>query len=627
MAADEGRSVRSSVVRPLILALAVGLAGLLLTAVVARARGGFTFEIFHDAPPQPRIVQGFARASPYGGRDGLAVREQAYLRLRRLTRAEPWTMAFDARAARRSGAILNITVDDEVVARETLGPEWTPIAVAIAARDTAGAVVGFGVEGARGPAVIGPVVFRSAAWVWPGTATLAASFAASLAIGLLLASAGWAARAAAVAAAGLIVQAVVFTRGLAGEGTYLPWATEWTLVILGAAIAATLILRRSPVLWTEWRAAIVLTAVGLSVHGWVLRHPLLGVGDSLFHQHRFQSVLGGSYFFTSSAPGGEFPYPVALYVMALPLAPLVDDTRWLLRAMALVAHGAAGLALFAAVKRWRSPEQAFWVQVLFLAVPVGYHTLAVAYLTNSVGQSVSVAAMAAAIAWPFDRRPRLGFGILTGLAAIAFLTHFGTFLLLGACLASFAVWRFQGGDRRRAGHVAMAAVAAALISIAAFYGWFGDTYRALVARPAQTSVAGDAPPPVMRREAHQTQYVPGLDAIGVRLAAVPRYVDRYFGWWLLPLAVIGWFARRRRARDAFGDATIAWLAACAVFFVLGHISTLDVRYYLAAYPALAMLGTEAQAAGRVLGTSAGVLAVAGATTGVAYWLAWLGAWP
>jgi hypothetical protein len=604
----------------------VGLAGLILTLAVAAGRGGFVHEIFDDAPPQPRVIQAFSRVPAAGGIEGAGVRSRAHLRLRRLNRTPPWRVSFLARSARAAGSTLTVAVDEQAVWEQALTPEWTSVSFAIPARAMRGAVIEFSVERSSRPAVISDVTFQPSSWFWLNAETLWASLALSLGIGLLVVSAGAEPRAIAAGFGALVVLALVVTRGL-GEGPYVPWTVGWGLAAVAAGSLANWWLgRRSE--RRDWRAAIVLAAAALAAHGWILGHPLIGIGDSQFHQHRFQTVQNGEYFFTSDAPGGAFPYPVALYVLAGPFAGLVEDTRWLLRAFAIVAHAGAGLAIFAAVRRWRPADEAFWAQVIFLAVPVGYHTFAVAYLTNSFGQSMSVMALAAAVAWPFDRQPLRGAVVLAAAASAAFLAHLGTFMMLGLCLAALTAGLFvHAPERPRARLIALSTSVAVLFSVLIFYGWFGDTYRAMLSRPAVAAAPADAPPPVMRREAHQTQYVPGLAALRVRLAAMPRYVERYYGWWLLPLAMSGWLAARRRPSDPLRVLVGAWLATGGVFFVLGHVSSLDIRYYLGTYPAFALLGAQWVTGGPPIRAAGLALTLFGALTAVVYWLSWLGAWP
>jgi hypothetical protein len=90
----------------------------------------------------------------------------------------------------------------------------------------------------------------------------------------------------------------------------------------------------------------------------------------------------------------------------------------------------------------------------------------------------------------------------------------------------------------------------------------------------------------------------GGRGISDRLAAVPRYLNLYFGFPALVLA--GWGAAelwRSRARDRATLAATGWLLSCGAFLVLGILTPVDMRYYLAAIPALAVFGATAAAAG------------------------------
>jgi len=77
-----------------------------------------------------------------------------------------------------------------------------------------------------------------------------------------------------------------------------------------------------------------------------------------------------------------------------------------------------------------------------------------------------------------------------------------------------------------------------------------------------------------------------------RLAAVPGYVQKYLGFPLIVLALAGlWKALRRT--DVLTRLLQGWLAACLGLFVLGQISSIDVRYYLAAGPPLVVFAAAA----------------------------------
>lgn len=111
------------------------------------------------------------------------------------------------------------------------------------------------------------------------------------------------------------------------------------------------------------------------------------------------------------------------------------------------------------------------------------------------------------------------------------------------------------------------------------------------------------------------------------MAAIPPYVERYYGFWLIALALVGWLAGRGRPRDPLRALAAGWIVASAFFFVLGHISSLDIRYYLGAYPALAIVGAQAQSGRWATRTAGALLLSYGGISAVVYWLAWLGAWP
>ena len=76
-----------------------------------------------------------------------------------------------------------------------------------------------------------------------------------------------------------------------------------------------------------------------------------------------------------------------------------------------------------------------------------------------------------------------------------------------------------------------------------------------------------------------------------RLASVPRYVRLYFGIPIILLAVAGgWRLYVRGARDRATLATLGWTAACMIFLVIGIVTPVDMRHYLAAIPAFAVAG-------------------------------------
>jgi hypothetical protein len=124
--------------------------------------------------------------------------------------------------------------------------------------------------------------------------------------------------------------------------------------------------------------------------------------------------------------------------------------------------------------------------------------------------------------------------------------------------------------------VLVAALAALAVSVILYYGHFGDTYRTEFARLGQETATGAA-------EA-------GGRGILTRMASVPRYLQSYLGLPALALAGAGgWQLWRRAARDRLTLAVSAWVVSCLMFLAVGVLTPVDMRYYLASIPVVAIL--------------------------------------
>jgi hypothetical protein len=331
------------------------------------------------------------------------------------------------------------------------------------------------------------------------------------------------------------------------------------------------------------RFAAVFSAGALFLKLLVLLHPNMPVGDAMFHAHKFQGVLGGTLYFTSIAPGGySFPYPPGLYVFASVFSGLVRrgaGDMALLRIITGSADAAAGLLLyFVVVKAWGNRLAAAMAVALYHLIPVDLAVLTTGNLTNAFAQSVAVAAMAL-MASAAVRLERWGAtALLAAVLAVSYLSHTGTLaILFVATVATAILFWWRGGPplRSPAAAIALATTAAATLAVVVYYAHFMDTYRAELGRIGHetATAASDA----------------GGRTIGDRLRLVPYFLGVYVGAPVLLFAVLGGVELAlRRTRDRLTLTLAGWMLSCAAFLVIGILTPVDMRHYLAAVPALAI---------------------------------------
>jgi hypothetical protein len=132
--------------------------------------------------------------------------------------------------------------------------------------------------------------------------------------------------------------------------------------------------------------------------------------------------------------------------------------------------------------------------------------------------------------------------------------------------------------------IVTALVVALVLAVAVYYAQFLETYRTEFARLGSESKA--AAPDAGGRSVLQ------------RALAVPRYAYLYFTIPAMVLAVAGALEHWRRAsRDRLSLTIAGWGAACALFLLLGVLTPVDMRYYLAATPAVTLLAAAGASAG------------------------------
>jgi hypothetical protein len=390
--------------------------------------------------------------------------------------------------------------------------------------------------------------------------------------------------AAAMVAGAALATVGAFLYGFAAHNSFPFDAFRMAVAVsLGAFATGLAVSRGRPsTLSTPARTVIVLSALACYVKLLVVLHPAAPTGDGVFHAHRFESVLGGRFYFTSIAPGDySFPYPVLLYIVSAPFSGLAHDTLQradLLRIVVTVADSAAGGLLYVMVVRFTMNRAAGVMAVAWYhVIPMTAWIMTWGNLTNAFGQALFIATLAAAVVLPItSSRPSLI--AVSALAAGALLSHPSTCAILVAALAATAaVFWWRGGALRRSGiALATAGAAAALVAVAVYYAWFPAVYARELTRIAAASGTGIA------------AATPDL-TIGTRIRLAPQLALDYLGWPALIMAAVGiWRMAAERVDRTLRDLIAAWTASCIAFLLLGIVTPVQMRAYFALFPAIAI---------------------------------------
>jgi hypothetical protein len=413
-----------------------------------------------------------------------------------------------------------------------------------------------------------------------GMVLASAVFGAALAlIGITAGSAVGAVIVVSAAQAGLVA------RGF-GAYTEFPSTLAQLAVWVGFAAAALALgiqaLRGAPFRNTA-KFVAAFSASALMLKAAVLLHPDMPVGDALFHAHRFRTVAAGSLYFTSIAPGNYlFPYAPGLYVFALPfsvLLPRATADMAMLRLIVVSVDAIAAVLLYGMIVQVRGDRLAGACAVaLYHLVPLDFRIATVGNLTNAFAQSLGVMVLAMAASGSFRLERRLAVAAFTVLLACAFMSHTGAFAIFAVAMPLVGIlfwWRGGPALRSPATALMVALSIAVVAAVGLYYAHFMETYRTELARiGAETAAAAPAP---------------GGRTIQDRLVSVPRYLHLYLGIPTLVLAAVGGTALwRSGSRDRL-TLTIAGLTlACLAFLVLGIVTPVDMRHYLAVIPAVAL---------------------------------------
>ena len=346
----------------------------------------------------------------------------------------------------------------------------------------------------------------------------------------------------------------------------------------------------------EWPVAVGLVLGVAALELAVFAHPLAQVGDGIFQVHRAQEVRGGQYFFTSITPQPffEFPYPVALYLVAMPFWRFFTTDLGhvlLLRSVTLVAHALAGIGFYAAVRRqWSDGRAALVCATLWMLARAPLEGLSNANLTNVFGQGVFGVAMAG-VGWL-----SAGAASVVSLAGtcfsifIAFLSHFGTTMvglpLLGVVSVALIVF-----GRRAARRAGLLVLALTLIASAASYVVYYSHFTAVFRQTFDRVTSRQPEPPTKSK-----LVAPPSEKLKQWYAGTgDDYGRPSLSLMATALAGAVLLARRRR-RDGVTLVLAGWGLIWVGFTALGIFSPISIRVNLAAAPVFVCLAAYALSA-------------------------------
>ena len=644
---------------PLVRVLAATLAGALLGAgcLALQVRRAPDVSIPFDQP-LPRLLGGFHGMERQGDVTFAWTTPTATVTLAGLDRRVAWRCVVRLRGARAADVpqpVVTVGVDGISRARVTGTNTYEDIDVAVPVSERPGLILTLAssptfVPGPRDRRELGVQVDQitcrpDSGGVLPSRQALSAAATAGGAFAMLFAVLGaplWLVVMGTFAMAA--TQAVALGTGAAMYVPYLGRVPTLAAAPVAAALAASGLIasRLGRPATPAARFVLAYSAAAFYLLLLALLHPSKALVDAVFHAHRLEWVHGGRYFFTQPMPDGvAFPYAIALYVVSSPWMAFTRDHVALLRIVVCAAHVVAGALIYAPVARlWNDRLAGAAAVVLWSLVPQWFVVVGNANLTNTFGQSMATATLLSAALLPLGRRDVPQALLLFALASTAFLSHVSTFPLLAvAMMAVAACYWWRGGEALRApsAWIAAVAVAAAIFSVVAYYGQFGEVYRSLdrvrgrtaaVSAPAPAAgsgagapVRGGPTPPMPARAA---------TAAGVGLQAV--------GWPIVLLSAIGAW-RVLAGRDRLTLTLIAWFATCAAFLAFGVLAPVEDRFYrytvefigrifYATWPAAIVLaGAGASWTWRagVVGRAVGVGLVAAAIfLGARQWWGWIG---
>lgn len=604
-----------------------------------------------------RVVSGLYGPERVGQETYAWSSAHATLTLPGLDRSSNWSCHVRVKAGRAHESLfpdLVVSVDGVIAGTHQVTNDYRDVELAIPAKPgSSGATVTLTstqtfVPGPSDKRTLGMMVDRlscspaEAGLVWPPSRVSGAAAVGGAAFGATFALVGF-------GAAGVLggIVALAFAQAIPlgwDFGMFTAYPDRAAGLALWIAIVTVVAVRGSERLAgrpfsREARFVAAFTAAVLYLKLIALVHPSKAPIDVIFNAHRLQWVLDGRFYFTQPMPSGvQFPYAIGLYVFAAPWTLLTDDYVLLLRIVVSAAEAVGALLVYLLIARmWQDRLAGLVAASLFHLVPCTFVIVGNANMPNAFGQSLALAALAAAVLWPLQPRGWLQLAAFTVLTAWALLSHISTFTLLGSILVVLTVlYWLRGGPELRAAarSILGASIVAAVLAVGLYYAHFPDAYRSALRVRASASAPASGP----AADGAATQG-PASIALASKVSEAGSLTVTEVGWPIFVLGIAGlvpfW---RRRLSDRLSLAVAALMITFALFVlsvVLTPVERSFQRYAhefisrvtLATYPAMVMLaGLAAATALRgpfLLRLGAGMLVAAAGYVGINAWIDWL----
>ncbi len=313
-----------------------------------------------------------------------------------------------------------------------------------------------------------------------------------------------------------------------------------------------------------------------------MRHPQFRSSDLLLNVHRLEFVGRGEWVFTLALPGAralEAPYPPLFYAVMLPFSWLIDDKALLVEVFAALACALGTTLTFALARRVCDEDgAALWAAVVCALVPITYGLASAGNFANLFGQGIATAYLVALVlTWGHWRRPAVAAALTVGLT-LALLGHFGVFLSLLVTIPLLVIVLIvRGGTTMHGQALALLGsfVAAVFLSWAIYYHFHND----LLFGHVSSFLGGDT---------NARGGAAGATS-GQRLRNEWNGLLLWWGWPVLPLALIGINLLRRSRGGPQLTLALTWLGTALPFLALAVIAGLSVRFHLFAAPALGVV--------------------------------------